>query len=208
MFNGAAAFNQALNSWNVAAVTDFGNMFKSATAFNSNITGWTTTAATDMSSMFDGATVFNQDISGFDFTGVTTMADFMTATAFSTANYDLLLVALDGQLLQSAVTLGVGTTTYTATNVDSGTTDGTTANKLVDSTQNFVTTVSTNDIARNGTDTTYAVVSAVDSNTVLSLSEDIMVSGEAYTIESSAAAKARASILLSDSWILTDGGPV
>lgn len=64
----------------------------------------------------------------------------------------------------------------------SGTTDGTTANKLVDSTQNFTSTVSVNQKVANTTDGTTTTVSAVDSNTVLSLNSDIMTSGEAYTI--------------------------
>lgn len=69
-----------------------------------------------------------------------------------------------------------------ATAVDSGTADGTTANKLVDSTQNFVTTVSTGQVVKNTTDNTFAIVTAIDSNTQLSLDNDIMVSGETYII--------------------------
>lgn len=65
---------------------------------------------------------------------------------------------------------------------DSGTTDGTTTSKLVDSAQNFDVTVGVGMTVKNTTDTTYAVVTAVDSATTLSLSADIMVSGEAYQI--------------------------
>ena len=65
---------------------------------------------------------------------------------------------------------------------DSGTTNGTTANKLVQSGQNFLTTVSVGNEVYNTTDSTIAVVTAVDSNTTLSLSSDIMVSGENYSI--------------------------
>ena len=71
--------------------------------------------------------------------------------------------------------------------VDSGTTDGTTANKLVDSTQNFVATITMGDIVHNTTDGTYAKVTAIDDNFTLSLDTDIMVSGEDYIIETSAA---------------------
>lgn len=65
---------------------------------------------------------------------------------------------------------------------DSGTTDATTANKLVQSGQNFLTTISVGMIVFNSTDSTYANVTAVDSNTTLSLSADIMATAEAYTI--------------------------
>ena len=68
--------------------------------------------------------------------------------------------------------------------VDSGTTDGTTASKLVDSTQNLLTTASIGDVVHNTTNDTYASVTAVDSNTQLSLSADIMTTGEVYTISS------------------------
>jgi len=66
--------------------------------------------------------------------------------------------------------------------VDSGTTNGTTANKLVQIGKSFTSTVTAGDMVRNTTDETYAEVTAVDSNTVLSLSADIMVSGEGYQI--------------------------
>jgi len=66
---------------------------------------------------------------------------------------------------------------------DSGTTTATTANKLVDGTQNFTSTVRVGDLVKNTTDSTSATVTAVDSDTTLSLSADIMASGEAYQIK-------------------------
>ena len=68
------------------------------------------------------------------------------------------------------------------TEADSGTTDGTTADKLVDSGQNFNTTVESGMTVHNTTDDTYALVTAVDSDTTLSLDTDIMISGENYTV--------------------------
>ena len=66
---------------------------------------------------------------------------------------------------------------------DSGTTTATTANKLVDATQNFTSTVRVGDLVSNTTDSTTATVTAVDSDTTLSLSADIMTSGENYQIK-------------------------
>jgi hypothetical protein len=66
---------------------------------------------------------------------------------------------------------------------DSGTTTATTANKLVDGTQNFTSTVRVGDLVKNTTDSTSATVTAVDSDTTLSLSADIMASGESYQIK-------------------------
>ena len=63
----------------------------------------------------------------------------------------------------------------------SGTTDGVTANKLVDSTAAFTSNV-LNYIVYNTTDSTVATVTSVDDANTLTLSADIMDTGEAYTI--------------------------
>ena len=65
----------------------------------------------------------------------------------------------------------------------SGTTDGTTANKLVDSSAAFDSNL-VNYIVYNTTDSTVATVTAVDDAGTLSLSADIMATGEAYTLYS------------------------
>ncbi len=66
--------------------------------------------------------------------------------------------------------------------LESGTTTSTTTNKLVDSSQNFLSTVEVGDFVSNTTDSTLALVTAVDSNTTLSLNLDIFVSGEDYKV--------------------------
>ena len=76
-----------------------------------------------------------------------------------------------------------GNSAITVEEKDSGTTDGVEANKLVDSTQNFATTVQPGDFIHNTTDNTYADIKSVDSNIKLSISADIIVSGETYTIK-------------------------
>lgn len=70
----------------------------------------------------------------------------------------------------------------TFVSADSGTTTSTTANKLVETGQNFLTTVNVGNIVFNTTSTTWAYVTAIDSNTQLSLSSDIMSTTQAYTI--------------------------
>ena len=64
-----------------------------------------------------------------------------------------------------------------------GTTTGTTTDKLVDSGQDFTTTVKVGDIVKNTTDDTQAAITAIDSDTQLTLDADIMVSGDNYNIE-------------------------
>ena len=65
----------------------------------------------------------------------------------------------------------------------SGTTTATTANKLVDSGANFTATVTVGDKVINQVDGQTALVSNVDSATTLSIDADIMLTGEAYTID-------------------------
>jgi len=68
------------------------------------------------------------------------------------------------------------------TSVDSGTTTSTSASKLVETGQNFLTTVKVRAVVKNTTDSTYTVVTAVDSDTTLSLRDNIMTTGETYVI--------------------------
>ncbi len=63
----------------------------------------------------------------------------------------------------------------------SGTADGTSANKLVDSTASFSSSLLGKRIG-NSTDDTFATITAVDSATQLTVSSDIFVSGEGYAI--------------------------
>ena len=67
--------------------------------------------------------------------------------------------------------------------ISSGTSDGTTADKLVDSTADFVTDgIAADDVVQNLTDNTWTTVSAVDSLTTLSLADDYFTTGEDYRI--------------------------
>ncbi len=64
----------------------------------------------------------------------------------------------------------------------SGATTATTASKLVDSGASFTTTVAVGDVIYNSTDDTTATVTAVDSDTTLSIDLSLMASGEDYEI--------------------------
>lgn len=66
--------------------------------------------------------------------------------------------------------------------VDSTTTGTTTAYKLIDSTQTFLTSVAIGDTVHNDTDTTQTTITAIDSDTQLSIKNDIMTTGEDYRI--------------------------
>ena len=84
MFYEAISFDQNIGGWNVAKVRSMGNMFSGATSFDQNIGGWNTAKVTGMWSMFNGATSFNQNIGGWNTVQVTDMfAMFWNATSFN-----------------------------------------------------------------------------------------------------------------------------
>jgi hypothetical protein len=86
MFNNDLAFNQAIGTWNVGAVTDMSGMFGTATTFNQPIGAWNVGAVTNMSGMFDSATSFNQPIGAWNVAGVTNMSNmFYSALNFNQA---------------------------------------------------------------------------------------------------------------------------
>ena len=83
-FTGATYFNQNIGSWNVSKVTDMRNMFQDAAAFNQNIGSWNVSSVTSMYQMFQGASSFNQDISGWNLSSATNLQFmFQNATVFN-----------------------------------------------------------------------------------------------------------------------------
>lgn len=86
MFDSVTVFNQPLNTWNTASVTNMSSMFFShnPSAFNQPLNNWNVSNVTDMYQLFSGATSFNQDISSWDTSSVTTMQSmFSRATSFN-----------------------------------------------------------------------------------------------------------------------------
>ena len=69
-----------------------------------------------------------------------------------------------------------------ASPLETGTTTSTVENKLVDSGQNFTSTLAVGDVVKNTTDNTTTLVKTVDSDTQLSLQSNIFTSGEVYKI--------------------------
>ena len=52
MFDGARSFDQPLEGWNTAKVTDMRRMFCGTSSFDQPLEGWNTAKVTDMEYMF------------------------------------------------------------------------------------------------------------------------------------------------------------
>jgi surface protein len=154
-------------------------------------------------------------ISPMDFNFLTTtdiqatlLSTLLPVTQIQTGDYDNLLIALD-TAGNSSGSLQGGNSVHTLGLVDSGTTDGaTTAFKLIDSTQNFITTVTIGDVVvkyggAGDVMEDMTTVTAIDSDTVLSLNADMLISGDDYAICDSAGAKAKEA-LVTKLWTVSD----
>lgn len=106
--------------------------------------------------------------------GLEEVLDSFSVTSFLTrVNANIYSLPLDYYLINKIF--------HYPNQLTSGTTTGTTAGKLDDVDANFLGVVSAGDIVVNTTDSTSAFVTAV-ANTSLTLSSDIIVSGENYAI--------------------------
>lgn len=132
-----------------------------------------TTTATTASKLVDADADFVTDgIEIGDVVENTTDSTYATVTAID----DLNTLSLDTDIM----TTGEDYIIYDV----GGTATSTTADKLVDTAADFVTDgIQVGDTVLNLTDITSATVTAVDSATQLSLSADIMASGEIYRIQ-------------------------
>ena len=83
MFYNALVFNQPLNGWNTAAVSDMNNMFAGASAFNHPVNGWNTNSVTSMSDMFYRALAFDQPLNSWNTAGVLDMSNMFSSAIFN-----------------------------------------------------------------------------------------------------------------------------
>ena len=204
---------------NFTGVSLFTTMFYQCTnVYGFNFNGWDTSNGTSFYCTFRELPLLKCSFAPLSIKSATNIQGIAQGNNINdpgtTTNYDATLISWSAQAVlysKTALNTNFGTSKYGEGLVDSGTTDGVSANKLVDSTQNFLTTVTVGDVVYNTTDGTYAFVTAIDSDTQLSISADIMASGEVYRIQHSDAAKARAQLVIpvvdgGQGWTLTDGG--
>lgn len=145
---------------------------------------------------------------------VTNMSNF--AKTIHTDDYDLLITRLEATNNNSSGSMAIGASKYSAglifpTVRNKSMTDSTIANKIIDENVDFVELgVSVNDIVetRLGNNYYYAKVSAVNSSTELTLDANIVSVNRTYNVQTSNVAKARYDLDVTQSWAVSDGGPV
>jgi len=115
-FRDAVQFNQSLNTWVIrnTATPNVSNMFEGASKYNQPMDNWDTSAIIIITSMFLNASSFDQDLSNWDIGLITTATQFLEGSAFSDANYDLLLVAWEAKAHQLNVPIHFGSASYSA----------------------------------------------------------------------------------------------
>jgi len=107
MFGNATVFNQPLGLWDTGNVIGMNSMFSGAVSFNQLIGNWNTSNAVDMALMFTGAVSFNQDIGGWNTSSVTTTVGmFLDAVAFNQdiGNWDVSNVINMSGMYKGAIT--------------------------------------------------------------------------------------------------------
>jgi len=187
MFYGALAFNQDIGNWDTGSATNMSSMFYQAMAFNKNIGGWDTSNVINMSAMFGGssATTFNQDISSWDTSKVTDMTFmFYNAAMFNQdiSTWETGAVTLMSGMFYNAL----------AFNKDLDIWD---VSKVTDAESMFEgATLSTNNYN--------SILIGWDAQ---SLKSSVKFHGGSSKYSSSSSA-ARAHMIASDLWTITDGG--
>jgi len=186
MFDGASAAYPDTSKWNTAAVTDMAYMFFGASIANPDTTNWNTAAVTDMAEMFNQASAANPDTTNWKTAAVTNMSGmFYQASAANpdTTNWNTAAVTDMSNMFGGA----------TSFDRDIG---GWNVASLTDATDMFKgVTLST---------TNYDNLLTGWNNQVLQPS--VTFSGGNSKYCSTAAQAARANMIASDSWSITDAG--
>jgi surface protein len=108
------SYNQPLTNLNLtdSLVTDISFMFAFCANFNQPVDHLDFSGITSGFATFNGSPSFDQSMSSLDFSSFTNLTDFLGGVTLSPANYDGLLINLDGQTLQSGVTFSGGNSEY------------------------------------------------------------------------------------------------
>lgn len=107
----ALTFIAGVEQWAALSTNERANMFLNCNNLNQDISNLITANVTNITNMIRN-TAMDQDLSSGDFSGVTSATSFASGTSMSSDNLDALLISLEGQTLQSSVSIDLGEATY------------------------------------------------------------------------------------------------
>jgi len=184
LFKDNNTFNQDISSWDVSSVTNMSKMFYKATSFNQNIGSWDVSSVTNMSVLFWGSS-FNQDISSWNVSNVTLMDFMFKETPFNQdiGSWNVSNVIDMYGMFTNASSFNQDISSWDVSNVRSWTHIFT---GVTLSTANYDALL----IGWNA----------------LELQDNVTFSGGNSQYSSGAATIARANIIATDNWTISDGG--
>ena len=187
MFWAATTANPDTSGWDTSSANDMRYMFQDATSANPDTSGWDTSAVRNMQSMFAGAIVANPDIRGWNTSLVFNMSEmFYGATSANPdiSGWDTSAVRFMNLTFKDATSFDrdIGSWNITALEEADEMLQGVTL-----STQNYDSLL----VGWNSQ----------------ALQSGVNFDGGNSTYCSAAAIAARANMIASDTWTITDGGP-
>ncbi len=188
-FRGAIAFNQPIGSWIVSAVTRMDLMFQGASSFNQPIGSWIVSAVTRMDRMFNLAIAFNQPIGSWIVSAVTRMDRmFNGASSFNQpiGSWIVSAVTRMDRMFEGAIAFNQDIGSWIVSAVT------TMANMFLGVT---LSTINYDSIL-------------IGWDGLSSLQNNVQFSGGNSQYSVGAATTARANIIATFSWTITDGGQV
>ena len=211
MFNNASSASPDTSGWDTSLVTNMREMFTGAISANPDTSGWDTSSVTHMQAMFGGATSADPDTSGWDTSSVTNMSFmFHSATLANpdTSVWDTSLVRDMAFMFRDAITADPDTGDWDTSSV-------TQMRSMFNGAISFDRDIGSWSVtALRGAPDMFDGVTLSTANyeslligwNAQPLRPGVFFDGGNSNYCSAEAAAARANMIASDSWVITDGG--
>jgi len=186
MFSNAASANPDTSGWDTSSVTTTYRMFWDATLANPDTSGWDTSSVTDMRGMFWYATSADPDVSSWDTSSVTNMGEmFYNATSANpdTSGWDTSSVSGMSEMFHAAISFDRDIGSWDVTSL-----------------------ISAREMFTGVTLSTANYESLLIGWNAQTLQAGVIFHGGNSAYCSAEALVARTNMIVSDSWVITDGG--